>query len=141
MAYRNKTYVIFDGDKDIWSYRYMRGWKSREHLDFDFHDAHELGSEITDRASEGTVKRRLRERFSSAKQVIVLIGESTRNLHRFVRWELDVALDLDLPIIAVHLKSCPHWLDESRIPPIIRDEYVVHVPFRMRIILPSQVPG
>src|ERR1039457_1369637 len=29
----------------IWSYRYMRGWKSREHLDFDFHDAHELGSE------------------------------------------------------------------------------------------------
>ena len=81
MGYRNKTYVIFDGDDDIWAYRYMRGWNAQEHIEFDFHDAHDLGSELTDRASEQTVKRRLRERFSSAKQV--LIGERTKHLYRF----------------------------------------------------------
>lgn len=50
MSYRNKTYVIFDADNDIWAYRYMRGWIAEEHIEFNFHDAHDLGSELTDRA-------------------------------------------------------------------------------------------
>jgi len=28
MSYRNKTYVIFDGDNDMWAYSYMKGWKA-----------------------------------------------------------------------------------------------------------------
>src|SRR5262249_1244255 len=50
MGYRNKTYVIFDGDKNMWAYRYMRGWNSQEHMDFNFYDAHDLRP-LTDRAS------------------------------------------------------------------------------------------
>jgi hypothetical protein len=133
MAYRNKTYVIFDGDSDIWAYGRMKGWKALPTVDFDFYDAHDLGSELTDRASEETVKARLRTRFSSAKQVVVLIGAHTRYLYRFVRWELDVALDLDLPVIAVNLNG-RRVVDDDRCPPIIRYEYVVHVPFRRVII-------
>ena len=133
MAYRNRTYVIFDGDNDIWAYGRMKGWKALPTVDFDFYDAHDLGSELTDRASEETVKTRLRSRFSSAKQVIVLIGARTRFLYRFVRWELDVALELDLPIIAVNLNG-KRFMDVDRCPPIIRAEYVVHVPFRRAII-------
>lgn len=105
MAYRNKTYVVFDGSKDIWAYRYMRGRQSLPTVDFDFYDAHDLGSELTPRASEETIKRCLRTRFSSAKVVVVLIGSSTRYKYRFVRWELDVALELDLPIVAVNLND------------------------------------
>jgi hypothetical protein len=116
MSYRNKTYVIFDGDSDIWAYRYMRGWVALEHIEFNFHDAHDLGSELTDRASEETIKRRLRERFSSAKQVIVLIGERTKYLYRFVRWELEVALELEIPIIAVNLNG-KRICDFERCPP------------------------
>ena len=74
IAYRSKTYVIFDGDHDIWAYGRMKGWKALPTIDFDFYDAHDLGSELTDRASEETVKTRLRSRFSSANQVVVLIG-------------------------------------------------------------------
>jgi MTH538 TIR-like domain (DUF1863) len=133
MAYRNKTYVIFDGDNDIWAYRFMHGWIAREHIDFNFHDAHDLGSELTDRASEETIKRRLRERFSSAKQVIVLIGERTKFLYRFVRWELEVAVDLKLPIIAVNLND-KRICDFELCPPVIRDEFVVHVPFKANAI-------
>lgn len=132
MNYRNKTYVIFDGDNDIWAYRYMRGWKQNQRIEFDFHNAHDL-KPLTDRASEDTVRRRLRERFSSAKQVIVLIGESTKNLYRFVRWEMDVALNLDLPIVAVNLNKMRKY-DAGRCPPILRDRYVVHVSFNARII-------
>ena len=129
MAYRNKTYVIFDGDRDIWAYGWMKGWKALPTVDFDFYDAHDLGSELTDRACESTIKSRLRNRFTSAKQVIVLIGENTRYLYRFVRWELDVAVELELPIVAVNLDG-KRFMDIDRCPPIIRSEYVVHVPFK-----------
>ena len=59
MSYKNKTYVVFDGDEDQWAYRFMRGWKANDRIDFDFNDAHDLGSELTERASEQTIKRRL----------------------------------------------------------------------------------
>ena len=132
MSYRNKTYVIFDGDGDMWAYAFMLGWKSRDHIEFDFHDAHDINT-ITDRANEETVKRKLRERFKDTKQVIVLVGPNTKNLYRFVRWEIDVALDLNLPIIVVNLnggRAC----DQDLCPPILRGEMAVHVAFRMKII-------
>jgi len=133
VSYRNKTYVAFDGDEDMWAYRYMRGWKSLRNVDFNFHDAHDLGAELTDRASEFTIKRRLRARFSAAKQLVAFVGAKTRYLYRFVRWELETAIDLDLPIIAVNLNGLRR-MDPERCPPIIRGEYVVHVPFKRAIL-------
>jgi hypothetical protein len=132
LSYRNKTYVIFDGDKDMWAYAYMLGWKKNEHIEFDFHNAHDL-KPLTDRASEATVKQRLRERFSTAKQVIVLIGESTKYLYKFVRWELEVAINLNLPIIVVNLNDNREY-DVNRCPPILKDKYIVHVSFKRAII-------
>lgn len=132
MSYKNKTYVIFDGDEDMWAYGFMKGWKNNDNIDFNFFDAHDL-KPLTQNASEETIKKRLRERFSNAKQVIVLIGEKTKNLYRFVRWELDTALRLDLPIVAVNLNN-ERKMDPDRCPPIIRDTYTVHVSFKLKII-------
>jgi len=132
MSYRNKTYVIFDGDNDMWAYAYMKGWKVNERVDFDFHDAHDLRP-LTDRASKETVRSRLRLRFANAKQAIVLIGEHTRYLYKFVRWELEVAQELDLPIVAVNLNGS-RLFDPDRCPPMLRDKFVVHVSFNVGII-------
>jgi hypothetical protein len=132
MSHRNKTYVIFDGDNDMWAYAYMKGWKENDRIDFNFYDAHDLRP-LTDRASEDTVKARLRERMANAKQVIVLVGEHTKNLYRFVRWEIDLALRKDLPIVVINLNNKRRH-DPDRCPPILRDQYAVHVPFKMKII-------
>lgn len=133
MAYRNKTYVIFDGDNDMWAYAYMLGWVKNNNIEFNFHNAHELGSEITDRASEETVKRRLRERLRNAKQCIVIVGDNTKNLFRFVRWEIEVAMELDIPLIVVNLNGT-RGFDEELCPPILRSSYSVHVPFKLAAI-------
>lgn len=132
MSYRNKTYVIFSGDHDIWAYRLMKAWHTTKHIEFNFYDAHEL-KPLTDRASEETVKGRLRERFANAKQAIVLVGYNTRNLYKFVRWEIEVALDLDLPIIVVNLNGMRTY-DPDLCPPILKDKYVIHVSYNARII-------
>jgi hypothetical protein len=132
MSYKNKTYVIFDGDSDMWAYAYMKGWKTNERTDFNFFDAHDIRP-LTDRASVETVRVRLRERFSSAKQVIVLVGENTKNLFRFVRWEIEVALGLDLPIIVVNLNGSTGF-DGDLCPPLLHDTYSVHLSFKAKII-------
>ena len=133
MSYKDKTYIIFDGDNDKWAYGRMKGWKALETIDFDFEDAHDEYP-LTDRANdENYIKSKLKKRFATATQVIVLIGNSTKNLYKYVRWELEVAQELDLPIIAVNLNG-KRAQDDDLCPPIIKDEYVVHIPFKMKII-------
>jgi len=104
MSYRNKTYIIFDADSDIKYYRLMTAWKENKKIDFNFHNAHELNN-LTQNASEETIKRKLKERMKNTKQAIVLVGESTKYLYKFVRWEIEVAIDMDIPIIAVNLNK------------------------------------
>ena len=110
----------------------MKGWNQSEHIDFDFYDAHDLRP-LTDGASEETVRNRLRQRLANSKQAIVLIGENTRYLYKFVRWEIETAQELDFPIIGVNLNGSRRY-DAELCPPILRDRYVVHVAFKAKII-------
>jgi hypothetical protein len=132
LSYRNKTYVIFDGDNDMYAYAYMKGWKANENMDFDFYDAHDIRP-LTDRASEDTVRSSLRQRFANAKQVVVLVGKNTKNLYRFVRWEIEIAQKKDLPIVVANLNGLKQ-IDRDRCPAILRDWLAVHVPFKAKII-------
>ncbi len=133
MGYKDPTYVIFDGDNDKWAYAYMRGWRNNEKVDFDFRDAHELDS-MTGRAqSEAYVKANLKKRMEAAAAVVVLVGEKTKWLYKYVRWELELALELGLPIITVSLDDA-RQVDTRLCPPIIRERCIVNVPFKMRAI-------
>jgi len=133
MSYKDKTYIIFDGDKDRWAYANMKGWKALEHIDFDFENAHDEYPLTSNASDESYIKGKLRKRFANACQVIVLIGESTKNLYKYVRWELEVAQSLGLPIIAVNLNG-DRAQNNDTCPPIIRDTYTVHIPFKLKII-------
>lgn len=133
MSYKDKTYVIFDADTDMWAYAYMKGWKKNDNIDFDFDDAHDI-KPLTYRASDETyIKGRLRERMKSASQVILIVGQSTKYLYKYVRWEIDLALELGLPIIVVNLNNSKR-IDNLLCPPILRNKNAIHVPFRMKII-------
>ena len=102
MAYRNKTYIAFDGDEDIRYYRLMTAWAAHPGFDFDIYDAHDLNT-ARDSSQEESIKRQLRERFANSKAFVLLIGEKTKNLTKFVKWEIETAVRLELPIIAVNL--------------------------------------
>jgi hypothetical protein len=132
VSYRNKTYVIFDGDNDRWAYAYMNGWKSNENMSFNFHDAHDIGP-LTDRASDETIKARLRDRFSNAKQAVVLVGQETKNLRKWVPWEIEISQKLDLPIIVVNLTG-KRQMDPDLCPVALRSGHAVHVEYKAKII-------
>lgn len=131
MAYRNKTYICFDGDTDMKHYRLMTAWAENENFTFDFHNAHDLNT-ARDSSQEESIKKQLRERFANSKLFIVLIGEKTKLLTKFVKWEMEVALKLDLPIIGVNLNGSRSR--DERCPPAIRDELAIYVPFGAKIV-------
>lgn len=126
---RNKTYICFDADTDMWAYARMKGWKALDNIDFDFDNAHELNN-LRDGSTEETIKTKLRERLKHTKIMLVLVGENTKNLHRFVRWEQEVALSMGIAIIAVYLNGSKDR-DINTCPPIIRNELVLHIPYKL----------
>lgn len=132
MSYRNKTYVCFDGDNDMHYYRLMCAWKQNDGIDFDFYNAHDINY-ARDTSTEESIKRQLRERLKNTKVFIVLIGEKTRYLQKFVRWEMEQALSMGLPIIAVNLNGL-RGQDSERCPPIIRDQLAIHISFNAAIM-------
>lgn len=132
MPYRNKTYVCFDGDSDIHYYYLMKAWKQNDGFSFNFFDAHDLNN-ARDTSLTYSIKRQLQERLQNSKILVVLIGEKTRYLYRFVRWEMEQALDLDIPVVGVNLNG-HRQRDAARCPPVIRDQLAIHVSFNAAII-------
>lgn len=133
MSYKNNTYVIFDGDTDMKHYRLMTAWKAHDHIDFDFHDAHDLNS-ARDTSTEEAIKAQLRIRMAHSKQVIVLVGENTFRLRKFVPWEIELARKKDIPIIVVNLNGKKVY-DSYLCPSAVEDQtYTIHIPFGRKII-------
>jgi hypothetical protein len=132
MAYKNKTYVAFDADNDITYYRLMQGWKANNNINFNFHNAHELNNISAD-SSEETIKRRLSERLNDTKLMILLVGTQTKYHNKFVRWEVESALNLETPIVVVNLNKSKE-VDNELCPAIIRDKLALHIPFKQKPI-------
>lgn len=126
------VYTIFDGDNDKWAYARLKGWAALPNVPFTFDNAHDLDSMTARARGEDYVKQNLKARMLKSSRVIVLVGESTKNLYKFVRWEIDLALQLDLPIIVVNLNGSRS--QDDLCPPILRDKCVVHVPFKLKPI-------
>lgn len=131
MTYRNKTYIAFDGDEDMHYYRLMTAWCENSRFDFAFYNAHDLNT-ARDSSQEESIKRQLRERFANSKAFIVLIGQNTRYLTKFVKWEIETAIRLNLPIIAVNLNGARQI--DSLCPPSLKNALAIYVPFSEKII-------
>lgn len=135
MAYRNKTFVSF-ASEDIGYYRLMRAWRENAHIDFDFHDAHDLNIAL-DTSQPETIRRRLRERISNAKQVVLLVGDQTRAVAgrsgRFLYYEVEVIGKLGLPVVFANLNKSRE-MQVSRLPRRLEDDYTLSVSFQPKII-------
>lgn len=131
MAYRNKVYIAFDGDEDMTAYEQLQTWSDDENIDFDLNNAHDLKSS-RDSSSEETIKRSLRERMNNSKTFVLLVGEKTKNLYKFVRWEIETAIKLGLPIIVVNLNG--NRQVDQLLPPILRNQLLIATTFQAKIL-------
>lgn len=131
MSYRNKTYVAFDGDNDINYYWLMKAWKQTDGTAFNFYDAHGINT-ARDSSQEQSIKKQLRIRMENSKVFVLLIGKKTRYLRKFVKWEIELAIKLDLPIIAVNLNGCKS--KDDLCPSALEGQLTLFIPYEKRIM-------
>jgi len=132
MAYKNKTYIAFDGDTDMQYYRTLQMWKERSDINFDFYDAHDLNTS-RDTSLTDSIKNQLRVRFENSKLFMILVGEKTKWNRKFIPWEIEQALTRDLPIIVVNINGNRQKNDDY-CPMSLRDVLAVHIPFKAAIM-------
>jgi hypothetical protein len=132
MAYANKTYVCFDADSDIKYYWLMTAWKENDKIQFNFYNAHDI-NDIKDGSTEAQIKAKLVKRLENTKMLVVLIGENTKNLYKYVRWEIEWAVENEIPIIAVNLNKI-RKRDDKLCPPILKDKLALHISFEQKMM-------
>ncbi|WP_409428972.1 TIR domain-containing protein [Mycobacterium sp. SMC-11] len=147
MSYRNKTYVAF-ASENIHLYRLMEAWRDNDKIDFQFYDAHDLYISL-DTSKPETIKRNLRERMKSVKQV-VLIGtpegkKKGGDGKSFLAYEVSIMMEFDLPVVIANHDG-DKKVDRNFIPnPLLdADYYTLSVAFSPAIIkyaLDHYAPG
>lgn len=137
---RTKTYIAFDGDTDLMSYRTVQGWDSDD-TSFSLNDAHEVNYARDDSLPQSIINQ-LKERLDVSKNVAIIIGSKTKGNRRgILKYELNYALRNKLPIILL-FKGCDAsllnnkklWEDKLRplIPSVITkadEKYCLICPF------------
>lgn len=151
MAYRNGTYIAFHAEgktdptaSDIKYYRMLKAWHEHDDIEFKFVNSHDKVNAVRDTSTAQTIRRSLRERLSNSKNMILIIGETTRKDTDFVPYEIKYAVDTcGIPIICVYtgyasiLNPASH---RAEWPPALTERidaktvHAIHIPFKQRVI-------
>lgn len=133
MAYRNATYIAFAADgqtnpakSDLKYYNILRARKELEHTEFNFINAHEKVSAVKDSSKEETIKASLRKRIQTSKNMLLLVGQTTRHDTDFVPYEITYAANIcKLPIIVCYTE--------------FKQRIVNTVPFNLKMLWPKML--
>jgi hypothetical protein len=139
---RTKTYIAFDGDTDLMSYRTIQAWSADRLCPFVLNNAHDINYARDDSLPESIINQ-LRERLEVSKHLVLIIGSATnRNRKGILQYEVRYALRNTLPIILVFKgfssydeNSDQLWYEKlsPKIPAVLRnwtdDKYCVVCPF------------
>ena len=110
MAYRNGTYVAFYAnstaeptESDMKYYRLLQAWSVREDQDFEFVNSHEKTGAVRDSSKRETLRRSLMERLNNSKNMILIIGKTTKEDTDWIPFEIEYAVDkCGIPIVAAY---------------------------------------
>ncbi len=152
MAYRNGTYVAFHaqgtnlpGKSDMDYYNLMKAWSAKTDDDFTMINSHDKASSVRDSSKKATLRASLLERLRNSKNMVLIIGETTRFDTDWVPFEICAAVDTyEIPIIAVYPDYGP-ILEPAKFSPLwpkaLADRInnktakVIHIPFKKAPLL------
>lgn len=150
-TYKNGTYIAFHAEgktdptaSDIKYYRMMKAWHKNDDIEFKFVNSHDKVSAVRDTSSSQTIMRSLRERLDNSRNMILIIGQTTKNDTDFVPYEIAYAADkCKLPLICVYTDYASILNPNSHRtewPAALRDRIdaetvrALHVPFKQKVI-------
>jgi hypothetical protein len=152
--YRNGTYVAFHAqgtnvpiDTDMKYYNLLKAWSAKKDDAFTFANSHEKTSALRTTSSKDTLKNRLSERLRNySKQMILLIGNTTKDDTDWVPFEISYAIDYcNIPIIVTYVDVDYGIRDPYELshlwPPVLKERIenntasCLHIPFKKASLL------
>jgi len=148
MAYRNGTYIAFHangtnipGQSDIDYYNLLKAWTAKTDDDFSMVNSHDKASAVRDTSKRETLRASLLQRLRNSKNMLLIIGETTRLDNDWVPFEIEKAVDTySLPIIAAYTGYESPIFDPAKLsrlwPSALASRikngtaHVIHVPFK-----------
>lgn len=152
MAYRNGTYVAFDGQattnptqSDMRYYGLLQKWNKSNNSDLKFSDSHKKTYQVKDTSSKITLQNRLLERLKNSKNFLLIISDDTNYDRGMLNFEIEKAVDkFNLPIIIAYTGK-NYILDtyglSSKWPKALSERInngsakCIHIPFREKAIM------
>ncbi|MDD5680378.1 MAG: TIR domain-containing protein [Candidatus Omnitrophota bacterium] len=152
MAYRSGTYVAFyaegktePDETDMKYYNLLQAWDKNKAFDFSFVNSHEKASAVRDTSKKITLENTLKERLRNSKNMILVIGKTTRLDRDWVPMEIEYAVEnCKITIIAAY----PGYLNirapqqlSLLWPTALKERienntaHVIHIPFREKPII------
>lgn len=151
VAYRNGTYIAFHAGgtadptaSDITYYRMLKAWHEHDDIEFEFINSHDKVAGVRDTSTKATLRRSLIDRLNNSKNMVLIIGATTRLDTDWVPFEIGYAVDIcKIPIIATYIGY--EWITapaklHSLWPPAfasrinIRSARAIHIPFKQKAI-------
>ena len=111
-VYRNGSYIAFHAegsnipiDSDIKYYNLIKAWSAKKDDEFTFINSHEKTSALRTTSTKETLKSRLAERLRNySKNMVLLIGDTTKDDKDWVPFEISYAIDTcKIPIIVSYV--------------------------------------
>ncbi|NOJ73562.1 TIR domain-containing protein [Paenibacillus alvei] len=110
MAYRNGTYVAFDGNGttdptkgDMKYYGLLQSWNVSNKFDLQFSDSHKKTYQVKDTSLSRTLQARLLERMRNSKNMLLIISDQTNWDRGMLNFEIEKAVDYyEIPIIVAY---------------------------------------
>ena len=151
MSYRNGTYIAFHAEgktdptaSDIRYYRMLKAWHEQDSVDFKFVNSHDKVAACRDSSSRQTIMRSLRLRLDNSKNMVFIVGSTTKDDTDFVPYEIQYSVDTcGIPIIVAYTgyetimepagmrskwpKALAARIDASTV-------RAIHIPFKRRFI-------
>ncbi|WFU39007.1 TIR domain-containing protein [Bradyrhizobium sp. CB82] len=151
MAYRNGSYIAFHAGgstdptaSDIKYYRMLKAWHEHDDIDFQFINSHDKVAGVRDTSKKETLRRSLVERLNNSKNMVLIIGPTTRLDTDWVPFEIAYAVDqCKIPIIATYTGY--EWITQPQElrplwPPALASRIdngtlrAIHIPFKQGAI-------
>src|SRR4051812_7902693 len=108
-------------------YNLLKAWHVREENDFEFVNSHDKTSSVRDSSKRATLEASLKTRLLRSKNMILIIGKTTKLDNDWVPFEIRYAIDeCEIPIIVA-------YTDYSSIlnPPSHRAEWPAALEYRI----------
>ncbi|TAJ82084.1 TIR domain-containing protein [Reyranella sp.] len=110
MAYRSGTYVAFHAEgtsdpteSDMKYYRLLQAWDKNKKFDFRLVNSHDKVAAVRDTSKRATLEASLRQRLSNSRNVLLIIGKTTKLDDDWIPFEIAYAVDkCTIPIIAAY---------------------------------------